>query len=73
MEHPDLSLQLHQDNPCLDAKVALQVNMKQYKGMNPTYFVGIQSLFDSNPAASLEDHNKQFDGKLTACSSRAHM
>ena len=37
--------------------------MKQYKGMNPTYFVGIQSLFDPNPAEYLEDHNNQFDGK----------
>lgn len=31
--------------------------------MDPTYFVGIHSLFDPNPAVSCKNRNSQFDGK----------
>lgn len=36
---------------------------EMYKGMNPTYYVGLQSVFKFNPADKIENQNEFLDGK----------
>lgn len=60
----------------LEANTVLQAIMaKSYKGMNPTYFVGVQSVFKCTPADILDHQINEFNGKrlhapslhVTAC------